>query len=151
MDSNDTNIYLVKAALSEDVNAPYIWFSSLPCESREILKITNTDENKSVWCEVIKASDNFIHRYNNNKRTINICSSENYLIVNEWYRNKLGLKKNSRSSIRITISNYPLFYRQLLASYKHPDNTVRLAVDLAFISVILGGLGLLLGIISIYK
>ncbi len=149
MGTEEINTYITKVALAEDVNAPYIWFSSLPCDSREIVKLTNTDKNKSIWCEVIKASENFVDRYNKNTRTINIVSTESCLIANEWYREKLGLKKNSQSNIKITVSKLPLFYRQLHASYKHPDNTVRLAVDLALVSVILGGVGLFLGIVSL--
>jgi hypothetical protein len=149
MEENKT--YMVKAALVEDINSPYIWFSSLSCESRDIVKLTNTDENKSIWCEVVKASENYVDRYNKNKRTINIVDAEPCLVANEWYREKLGLSKNSKSNIRISVSRLPLFYRQLLASYKHPDNTVRLAVDLALVSVILGGVGLVLGVVSLCK
>ena len=151
MGTDKTNSYMVRASLSEDVNAPYIWFSSLPCESREIVKLSNAECNKSAWCEVVEASDNFIERYNRNKRTKNVGHTEPFVVSNEWYREKLSLNKNKPSNITITVSKYPVFFRQLLASYKHPDNTVRLAVDLALVSVILGGIGLILGVVSLCK
>lgn len=145
------NSYIVRVSLAEDINAPYIWFSSLPCKSREIVKLTNTANQKSVWCEAIVASNNFIDRYNKNKRTKNISRDHPFAIFNEWYRDELGISKNEQSNIKITVSRQPIFIRQLFASYKHPDNTVRLAADLAFVSVILGGIGLALGIISLCR
>ena len=47
--------YMVRVALAEDINAPYIWFSELPCESRAIVKVVHRE--KSVWCEVIKSKE----------------------------------------------------------------------------------------------
>ena len=151
MATNVTNNYMVKASLAEDVNAPYIWFSNLPCESREIVKLSNSDGSKSIWCEVLKASENFIERYNRNHRTKNINQTDEFVVSNEWYREKLGLEKNQQSTIKITVSSCPLLIRQLLASFIHPDNTIRLAAGLALVSVILGGIGLILGIVSLCK
>lgn len=147
----EENSYIVRVSLAEDINAPYIWFSSLPCKSREIVKLTNTVNQKSVWCEVVVASDNFINRYKKNERTKNICRDHPFIVSNEWYRDELGISKNEHSNIKITISRWPMFIRQLFASYKHPDNTVRLAADLAFVSVILGGIGLILGVVSLFR
>jgi hypothetical protein len=144
-----SNKYIIRVALSEDINTPFIWFSSLPCDSREIAKITNIDKSQSVWCEVVTAIENFIERYNRNQRTININADTPFIVINEWYREKLCLIKNTQSNIEINISRKPHFIKQLLASYKHPDNTVRLAADLAFVSVFLGAIGLILGFISL--
>lgn len=108
--------YIIRVALSENIDSPYIWFSSLPCGSREIVKITNTNTSKSVWCEVVKASDNFIERYTRNPRTKPINREHSFVVVNEWYRKELGLIENSHSSIEIKTSKMPLFIKQLLAS-----------------------------------
>ena len=143
--------HITRVALTEDINSPYIWFSELPCDSRDIVKITNKDTSKSIWCEVVKASDNYIQRYNEKERTLNISSDKSFLVSNSWYRTKLGLVKNTESNIIIKTSWYPQFIKQLLASYKHPDNAVRLATDIAFVSLFLGFAGLLLGVISLWK
>ena len=145
------NNYITRVALAEDINNPFVWFSELPCNSREIVKITNKNTSKSIWCEVVKASGNFIERYNRNPRTNEIKEDIPFIVLNEWYREKLGLNKNETANIEIKVSKMPLFFRQIQASYIHPDNTVRLAVDLAFVSVALGAIGLLLGIISLCK
>jgi len=151
MSIEQANSYIVRVSLAEDINAPYVWLSSLPCKSREIVKLTNAANRKSVWCEVVLASDNYIDRYTNNDRTIGISHELPFMAANEWYREILGISKNEHANIKITISWWPLFIRQLLASYKHPDNTIRLAADLAIVSVILGGVGLILGIISLCR
>jgi len=143
--------YITRVSLAEDINNPFIWFSELPCNSREIVKLINMDSSKSVWCEVVKASDNFIERYNCNERTFNVEKKTPFLVVNQWYRNNLGLVKNEQSNIKISHTSTPKLLKQFLASYDHPDNTVRLAVILAFISITLGIIGLFLGIISLCK
>ena len=143
--------FITRVALSEDINAPYVWLSETPCNSRDIVKITNIDTTKSIWCEVVKASDNYIKRYNNNVRTLSISSNKPFIVANSWYRNKLDLVKNTESNITLKTSRYPLFVKQLLASYTHPDNAVRLATDIALVSLFLGIVGLVLGIISLCK
>ncbi len=144
-----SNKYIIKAALSEDINSSYIWFSSLPCSSREIVKIINTNTAKTVWCEVIVADDNYIKRYNQNPKTKDINKDIPFIVMNEWYREKLGLNKNIYCEIKIKSLWIPASIRQLYASLAHPDNTVRLAAYLAFISVGLGVAGLILGFISL--
>ena len=145
-----SNSLIVKSALSEDISSPYIWFYDLPCASREIVKVSNKNNHKSIWCEVIKASSNYIERYNRNERTFDIYENEPFLVANAWYRAKLGLKKNESFNIEVKYNSLiPGFIRQLFASYIHPDNSVRLAVDLAFVSVGLGVSGLILGFISL--
>ncbi|MCG7964958.1 MAG: hypothetical protein JAY63_00020 [Candidatus Thiodiazotropha taylori] len=145
------NNYITRVALAEDIHNPFVWLSELPCDSREIVKLTNKSTSKSIWCEVVMASDNFIERYNRNPRTNEIKKDTPFIVVNAWYREKLGLSKNESANIQIEVSKMPLFIKQLMASYIHPDNTVRLAVDLAFVSLVLGAIGLLLGIISLCK
>ncbi len=149
--ASEVKSYIVRTALVEDINNPFIWFSALDCESREIVKITNKTNSKSVWCEIIIAGDNFIDRYNKNKRTINVSRKEPFLVANDWYRKKLGLTKNEITEVEIIHGlKWSGFVPQLFASYKHPDNTVRLAVDLGFVSLGLGILGLILGVISLF-
>ena len=66
---NDSITYLVRPALAEDINAPYLWLSTAPCVSRDIVRVVNKETSKSVWCEIVEAGDNFIERYNRNPRT----------------------------------------------------------------------------------
>jgi hypothetical protein len=147
-----TSKYLVRTALAEDINAPYIWFSSLPCDSRDIVRIINRETSKSIWCQAIKAGDNFIVRYNENQKTLKVESQTPFVVLNEWYREKLDLRKNETSQLEVRCYAWlPLFLKQLLASYKHPDNTVRLAVDLSLVALILGVIGLVLGFASFWK
>jgi hypothetical protein len=116
------------------------------------VKVTNTKTSRSVWCEVIKAGNNFITRYNENKKTQKVDEQTPFMISNEWYRDKLELKKNETNQIEVRCYRWlPLLVKQLFASYTHPDNNVRLAVDLSFVSVLLGLVGLVLGVISLCK
>jgi hypothetical protein len=139
-------MYLVRPALAEDIDAPYIWFSKLPCPSRRIVLIKNKSNGKSVWCEVILAQDNFIERYNRNARTKKVSSDTPFLVSNEWYRDHLGLAKHETATLELRAFPWlPLFVAQALSSFRHPDNSVRLATDIALVSLLLGVIGLLLG------
>ena len=151
--TKSSNTFIIRTALVEDINSPYLWFSDLPCPSREIVKVkvTNKNNSKSIWCEVIKASNNYIKRYNQRNRTYNISRNDPFIVVNSWYRVKLGIKKNEEYNIEIKQGIRPRLVKQLCASYNHPDNTVRLAVILAIISVGLGLLGLILGFIPLLR
>ena len=149
--TKSSNTFIIRTALAEDINSPYLWFSDLPCPSREIVKVVNKNNSKSIWCEVIKASNNYIKRYNQISRTFNISRNDPFIVVNSWYRVKLGIKKNEKYNIEIKKSIMPRLVKQLCASYNHPDNTVRLAVNLAIVSVGLGLLGLILGLISLLR
>jgi hypothetical protein len=153
LNRRDSSAYLVRAAIAEDINAPYLWINPLRYKSRDIVKVVNKESSKAVWCEVIKASDNFIERYNSNPRTKNISKDTPFLVANQWYRDRLGISKNTWTTIELRtpylLSYFPSIVKtgilQLLASKSHPDYASRLAFSLALVSIVLGLIGLFLG------
>ena len=144
--------YRVYAALSEDISAPYIWASNLPIQQRPIAKITNLDTNSSVVCQVLRVDQNFRKKYNRSPNTLNLPATDPVVVMNKWYRSRLGITKEFDSDLEIgPIWQWFHWLAEIQASYSHPDHNIRLAVKLALLSVILGLVGLALGIISLYR
>ena len=140
--------YKVLAALKEDINSPSIWVKDEIFQRRTIAKIT-TENGKSIWVDVQIIDKNYIKNYNNNPNTIKINESDRLIIANQWYRDALGLKKKQSHNLKIEpIRCSWLFpFRQMQAALKHPDSSIRICADLAIVSVFLGLLGLVIGII----
>lgn len=99
----ENNNFMVRAALAEDVDSHYLWFSGLPCASREIAKVTNNNNSKSIWCEVVLASENFIERYNRNPRTNHLSNDIPFVVINEWYRERLGITKTVKQTLKLKL------------------------------------------------
>jgi hypothetical protein len=144
--------YNVYPALSEDMNAPYIWASDLSIHQRPLAKITNTNTGDSIVCQVLNIDHNFRNKYNGSPNTKNLSETDPVVVMSEWYRRLLGISKDDNPELEIgpKCQWFPC-QAQIKASYSHPDYNIRLAVTLAIVSVFLGVVGFFLGIISLYK
>ncbi|WP_293617706.1 hypothetical protein [Salinisphaera sp.] len=144
--------YRVFSALERDIGAPFVWITDPPVPSRSIAKIKNTQTGQHVYCEVLVMDVNFRAAYNGSNKTVSIQEQLPAIVANAWYRQKLGVEKNQESTLEFSIPKYvPQIVRQIRAAISHPDSAVRLSANLAVISVALGFVGLLLGIVSIIK
>lgn len=144
--------FKVLAALKEDMNSPSIWVKDNDITTRTLAKVSNNQENKSVWVELQIIDDNFIKYYNSSSQRLNI-KEENCLVINLWYRNKLGIRSKETFDLSINSNSSRLAFpfRQMQAALNHPDSAIRICADLAIVSVMLGIFGLLLGVISLVK
>ena len=144
--------YKVYAALSEDINAPYIWASNLQIQQRPIVKITNHDTSLSIVCQMLRVDQSFRNKYNRSPNTLNLHATDPIIVMNGWSRSCLGTTTGADADLEIRpIYRWFNLLGQLKASYSHPYHNVRLAVILALGSVFLGFVGLALGIISLYR
>lgn len=144
--------FSIYPSLSSEISSPAVWISEKGLRSRSIVKITNLKSNKSVWCEILIVDDNYKKSYNAKDTTKNLPDNDCFLVINSWYREILSLEKGETASIKIEEAYSTLSWlSQIFASLKHPDNTVRLAVDLAVVSLLLGAIGLFLGTVSLFK
>lgn len=55
----------------------------------QLLKIKNKSNKSIVYCEALEIDDNFIKEYNQRLR-VNIKKNEKTIIINRWYRSRLG-------------------------------------------------------------
>lgn len=144
--------YQIFVARENDIAAPFIWVTNPGVPSRSVAKVENAANGKSVYCEVLVMDANFRGNYNGTAHTRNISEGIEAAVISSWYRQCLGIEKNEKATLSITMHFYvPGILKQIKADLSHPDSAVRLASDLAVVSVVLGFVGLVLGIISLWK
>ena len=138
----------VFASLVEDVNSGWIRIPEGQINQRSVVKVKNLDTGKTVLCEALSIDRNFIKHYNEQISTFDIENPAESIVINEWYRIKLGIKQ-THSSHNFDISTKKRCFGKTRASLQHPQIVVRVAIYLGIISVIIGFIGLMLGILSL--
>lgn len=140
-------LYRIYAALKEDIDSGYVWILSPQVDQRPVITIKNAVISKKVYCEALRIDPNFERIYECG-RTLKLALSKNPIIINEWYRKKLGIPETQETlDLHITIETE--FWGKLCAVFQHPQLVVRVACVLGIISIILGILGAILGVISL--
>jgi hypothetical protein len=133
-----TKIY---AALTEDINFGWVWVGDFKGVQRSVVKLEHRTNNKSVHCEVLKIDTNFKKRYEQGN-TNNIQEDTDAIVLNEWYRSKLGIRTTQVDEpVQVTVANGCL--GKFCACIDHPQVVVRLATWLGVISVMLGIIGII--------
>ncbi|MUK78455.1 hypothetical protein GNP84_16350 [Aliivibrio fischeri] len=139
----------MKASKVEDISAPFVWAINIDVTHKDIVKITNLDNQKAIWVEVYIGTDNFIENYNKRKKTKRIDSKESLLVVNEHYRQLLGVEKNVPVNLSVETTSCCKTIKTFLMSRYHPDTNVNLAHSLGVISLFLGVISLFLSVVSL--
>ncbi len=132
------------AALSEDINNGWVWLPESIVTTRNTVKISNLATRKSVFCEALPAGDNYLKRHAK-QAGYKIEDKSSAIIINEWYRTKLGIIKTQEIE-HLEIVPCDNLCGQLRASLEHPQNIIRIASKLGILSVVLGILGICLGL-----
>jgi hypothetical protein len=136
--------YRVLASLRDELNQGWVWVTSSGIDSRSVVKITNKQTKKIIYCECLEIDDNYTFVYNNSPRE-NIDKNKATMTISAWYRENLGgIKTKTNQELEIRVANGWL--GKLRANLQHPQVVVRMAVWLAIISVGLGVLGVCLSI-----
>ena len=132
-------MYKVLAAIRQDMNEGWVWLSQHDFAPRSVVKIRNKSNNKVVYCEALEIDGNFRKEYNQSSR-MNINMDDNTLVINGWYRSRLGgIDTKQCHDLEVSVANG--FCGKFRASIGHPQIVVRLATWLAVISVALGVMG----------
>jgi hypothetical protein len=141
-------MFKVFASTVEEAQQGWVWLESSSLPPRSIVKLTNIATGNTLYCEALQIDENFLHHYNKPQR-ISITSPASSIVMNGWYRSKLGnLVKQSTAQISIKPANGHC--GRFMACAHHPQVVVRVAAWLGLISVTLGIIGVLLGVLSIY-
>ena len=129
-------MYKIVAATRTDMNEGWVWLSGYNYAPRSIIRIRNKSNGKAIFCEALEIDDNFINEYNQPPR-VHIKSDENTIVMNGWYRNRLGrIETKATHDLEVTEANG--LCGKFFASTGHPQVVVRLATWLGVISVALG-------------
>lgn len=141
--------YKIFAALQEDINTGWVWIGKSKVQQRAVVKIVNKENGKKIYCEALSLDENFKKKYNNEPR-IPIKKLDNSIVINEWYRKRLGNIK-TQLDYDLEIEEIDNLCGKVCATLQHPQVVVRIAVTLGIISVILGFFGLIFGFISLFN
>lgn len=134
----------IYAALSEDINNGWVWLPESIVAARNVVKISNPSSRKKIYCEALSIGPNFKKRYDQ-KAGCQIEDPSCAIIINEWYRHKLGIFE-TQAIEDLDISTFDNILGKIWASLDHPQNVVRLASLLGILSAFLGIVGIWLAI-----
>jgi len=140
-------IFKIYPALHEDINSGWVWLGKRECSQRAVVKIKNRVAKKSIYCEALEIDGNFVKKYKEKTGKL-IDSPENVLIINEWYRKRLGnleLKQEYDLEIYYEVD----FPGRVRAVMQHPQEAIRIASWLALASILIGVFGLAISLISL--
>lgn len=135
----------VFASLAEDINNGWVWVPDSLVGNRTVIRVKNKNSGKVIYCEALQIGENYLKRYNTNDRTYRISDKNASIAMSEWYRKKLGITK-TQEEIEFDVATKDNPWGHLRASLQHPQIVVRLAMELAIISIVLGAIGVYLGI-----
>lgn len=135
------------AALREDTQQGWVWLQDARLPTRSIVKITNPENGKSVYCEALQIENNFLSEYNQPNR-ISITKPEATLVISGWYRAALG-DLPTQKDVPLNIKPSNCWWGKFKACIDHPQIIVRVAAWLGAIGLVLGVVGLLLGVLSL--
>jgi hypothetical protein len=141
----------IYASLENDISEGHVWLSRSGLPPRCVVKITNRNEKskKSVYCETLQFDPSFLRRYNDKESgRCEIKDPESSIVMSTWYREGLGkLKTKEEYALDITEAN--CWWGRIRACCDHPQIVVRVSIKLALLSVALGVVGFVLGVVSV--
>lgn len=138
----------IYACLDDDISEGFVWLKRSGLASRSVVKITNPDVGRSVFCEALQLEVNFLNKYNKSPR-VTIDSPESSIVMSAWYRDRLGNLETQRDyNLEIRAANG--CWGKLGSCFYNPQIIIRVAVWLGVISVGLGVVGVVLGLTSVW-
>ena len=82
----------IYAALHEDIAEGFVWLKQEGLTARCIVKIINKDNKRRVYCEALQFEKNFLNLYNRNgRKKIEVADQTTSIVMNHWYRSRLGV------------------------------------------------------------
>jgi len=135
------------AALREDAQQGWVWLQDSSLPPRSVVKISDPENGKSIYCEALQIDENFLLSYNQGRR-IPISHPKSTLVINDWYRTKLG-GLSTQTDVVLAVKPCNSWKGHTMACIHHPQIIVRVAAWLGIISVILGLIGVILGALSL--
>lgn len=139
--------YYVLASLAEDINSGWCWIKDSNFSNRSLVQIKNNDNGKSIVCEALSVDPNFENTYKSrtsSKINESILDKQNTVLMNAWYREKLGIYKTQcEYNLQVGVVTKWCIYKRIKACTTHPQVAVRLSTWLGVAGVFLGAVSLI--------
>lgn len=136
------------AALREDAHQGWVWLQDAKLPTRSVVKITNRSSGKAIYCEALQIDKNFLAEYNQSPRHT-ISDPASALVIGSWFRAGLG-DIAAQAEVQLEVKAVNGWWGKFKACTHHPQIVVRLGAWLGGIGFVLGIIGLLLGVSSIW-
>jgi hypothetical protein len=140
--------YRIFAALHGEAKEGWVWMPLDPDLTTDLILIRNPRNGLSIVCERRTADENFRQAYNSTDGTISLPESDSFIVMNGWYRQRLGLL-DTRVAVPINVENAMGWWMSYRSFRQHPSPAVRVSITLGAISLVLGVLGFVLGAVSL--
>ncbi|UZP66183.1 hypothetical protein N1030_11175 [Desulfovibrio mangrovi] len=143
------DFFHIHQAHNSEISSPHIWIKHQNYNSSNLLKITNSENKKEIFVFARKYDDNYSKLRDNHH-----CQETKCIYLSQHYRDKLGIdwRKDMSKSLKIELPSHILaktIIYPFIASTDHPEAYARLSAQTAFISLFLGVISFILGIISL--
>jgi hypothetical protein len=142
--------YKVFAALHVEAREGWIWLPPNPNLTPGTVEVRNPRNGRSIVCEMRLADTNFKRVYNAQDGTRHLPDVGDFVVISDWYRRCLGIldtKSEIPLELEETTNRWSRYVRLFV---EHPSPVVRTSIVLGLVSFGLGGLGLLLGLLSVW-
>jgi hypothetical protein len=140
--------YTIRPSISEEALDSWIWTNDECLTSKGFIVIKNPKNKKSIKTFKRTLDENFEKIYNDRHTyKINLSSGNKYLVINEYFRNILGIEKQQELELEIVSAS---FLQELFKiHWTHPNPTVRIANRATVASILISIVALALTIYSI--
>lgn len=142
--------YKIYVALDAEKNDGWVWLPFDAGLSAEFVAIQNSTNGWNIVCERRTVDKNFRDIYNSTKGTIPLPEAGRFIVMNAWYRQRLGIL-DTKPDVSLELTNATGWLSMCRASRQHPNPAIRMSISLALLSVFLGLTGVLEGIIALCK
>ncbi len=137
--------YLILAALDSETKEGWVWLPLSAKWNTGLVLIKY--HNRSVICERRVADANFRRLYQR-ETGVALPSSETFVVMNAWYRQHLGIN-DTQVVLPLEIEEEHGFWANHVSVFReHPQALVRTNILIALVSIGLGILSLLIGVLS---
>jgi hypothetical protein len=149
--------YIILPSLHEESVEGWVWFNDDSCpEQNDFIKLTYYDKTAILFRRKVdkfyqfKYNEKVIYSHQNGlisseeKISYILFKDSKTLIINKFYRNKLGIADNQLGKkIIINVTKANFFERNLTGYWNHPNPSVSVAYRIAIISFAISIIGLL--------
>ncbi|GEM_PF-3566001 len=140
--------YTIRPSISEEALDSWIWTNDESLTFKGFIVIKNPANRKHIIAFKRSLDENFVKIYNDRyTNKINLKSDTKYLVINEFFRDALGIEKHQELELEIARAS---FLRKLfIIHWTHPNPTIQIAYRATTTSILISILALALTIFSI--
>ncbi len=142
--------YKVYVALDAEKNEGWVWLPFDAGLSAEFVTIQNATNSWKIVCERRTVDENFRNVYKATGSTIELPENGRFMVMNAWYRQRLGIF-DTKGEVSLEVNNSTGWLAMYHASRQHPNPAIRMSMFIATLSVFLGLVGVVEGVIALCR